>query len=175
MIQSTDLGTYIEHQGRPAIRFVRTYPHPVERVWCAITDSEELRAWFPSAVTLEQRVGGTITFSFDPNTEDSTGTVLLCEPPYRLAYTWDGDELHYELEAIGEGQCRLTFVNVLHERNTAARNGAGWAVCFAELDRALAGHPAAGPHAETATPWQPIYEAYVAAGVPSGAPIPSTS
>ena len=175
MIPPADLGTYIEHQGRPAVRFVRTYPHSIERVWSAITEPDQLRAWFPSAVTIEPRVGGIITFTFDPHTDDSTGTVLEWEPPHRLAYSWEGDELHYELEAVDDGQCRLTFINVLHERDTAARNGAGWTVCFAELDRLLAGTPADGPHGAAALPWQPIYDAYVAAGVPSGAPIPSGS
>ena len=53
MIPPADLGTYIEHQGRPAVRFVRTYPHSIERVWSAITEPDQLRAWFPSAVTIE--------------------------------------------------------------------------------------------------------------------------
>src|SRR5262249_41825335 len=38
MIDATEYGTYIEYDGRPAVRFVRTYPHPIERVWHAITD-----------------------------------------------------------------------------------------------------------------------------------------
>jgi uncharacterized protein YndB with AHSA1/START domain len=52
--QSTDLGTYFEHDGRPAVRFVRTYPHDVERVWRAITDPDELARWFPARATMEQ-------------------------------------------------------------------------------------------------------------------------
>jgi uncharacterized protein YndB with AHSA1/START domain len=175
MIESTDLGTYVEHDGRPAVRFVRTYAHPIERVWSAITDVDELSRWFPSTARIELRVGGTVTFSDDPYMEDSAGTVLACDPPRRLAYSWGGDELHYELESLGDGRCRLTLVNVLHERNAAARNAAGWTVCLAELDRSLAGERTDGPHGESAVPWQPIYDAYVAAGMPAGAEIPSAS
>ncbi len=38
----TDLGTHIEYDGRPAVRFERTFRHPVERVWRAISDPAEL-------------------------------------------------------------------------------------------------------------------------------------
>ena len=68
-VPTTDLGSYVEHEGRPAVRFVRTYPHPVERVWRAVSDPAELAHWFPSAVTVEPREGGRITFSDDPYTE----------------------------------------------------------------------------------------------------------
>jgi uncharacterized protein YndB with AHSA1/START domain len=194
-VDTTDLGTYVEHHGRPAVRFVRTYPHPVERVWQAIADADELRHWFPCSVALEQRAGGTITyFADDPNLGSGqaegeqpsgaatgpdgpavwgTGTVLVCEPPHRLAYTWGGDELHYELEEVGDGGCRLTFINVLQRADTAARSGAGWTVCLHALQRAVDGNPGDGPHGRDALPWTPIYEAYIAAGLPHGAPIPN--
>lgn len=47
-----DLGTYIEHNGRPAVRFERTYAHSVDRVWAAVSDPEELAHWFPSSVEI---------------------------------------------------------------------------------------------------------------------------
>lgn len=167
-----DLGTYIEYAGRPAVRFERTYPHPVERVWAAVTEPSDLAAWFPSAVTIEDRVGGTVTFSDDPHLDDSTGVVLGWEPPRHVSYTWGEDELHFDL-AESEGGCRLVLVNVLGDRSAAARNAAGWTVCLAELDKALAGRPGGGPHSDDTEPWQPYYEAYQAAGFPSGADIPS--
>jgi uncharacterized protein YndB with AHSA1/START domain len=173
MIDATDYGTYVEYNGRPAVCFVRTYPHPIENVWRAITESDQLRHWFPCEIAVEQRTGGTVTFEFGETMEPATGRVLVCEPPRRLGYTWGGDELHYELESLDGGRCRLTFVNVLHETNTAARSAAGWTVCLAELDRTLSGQPGDGPHGKLALEWQPIYEAYIAAGLPSGAPIPN--
>ena len=39
----TDRGTYVEHDGRPAVRFVRHYPHPAERVWAAVSEPAGLR------------------------------------------------------------------------------------------------------------------------------------
>lgn len=173
MIETTNLGTYVERDGRPAVRFVRTYRHPIQRVWSAITDTDELRHWFPSTARIELRAGGTVTFSDDQHMDDSKGTVLACEPPRRLAYSWGGDELHYELESLGDGRCRLTLINVLHERNTAARNAAGWTACLAGLDRLLAGHPGDGPHGESTMEWELVYRQYVESGMPSGAEIPS--
>jgi uncharacterized protein YndB with AHSA1/START domain len=168
----TDRGTYVEHDGRPAVRFVRRYPHPAERVWAAVSEPAGLRHWFPSSVELEQRAGGRIAFRDDPNLPASSGTVLAYDPPRRLAFTWGGDELHLTVEPDGAAACTLTLLNVLEARDTAARNAAGWAVCLAELEKHLRGDTADGPHSDAAEPWQEHYAAYVAAGVPSGAPIP---
>jgi uncharacterized protein YndB with AHSA1/START domain len=167
----TDLGSYVEHDGRPAVRFERTFPHPVERVWRAITEPDELVRWFPSAVQLEPRVGGAVSFSGDPYSEGSTGQVLAYEPPSRLSFSWGPDELHFALDAVGDG-CRLTLVNVLSDRSTASRNAGGWYVCLAELVKVLDGVPSRGPHSEDTVPWEPVYRAHVEAGLPSGAPIP---
>jgi uncharacterized protein YndB with AHSA1/START domain len=167
-----DRGTYVEHDGRPAVRFTRRYPHPAERVWAAVSEPAGLKHWFPSQVELEHRVGGRIAFRGDPNMpEETSGTVLAYDPPRALAFTWGGDELHLTVEPDGPGACTFTLVNVLEARDTAARNAAGWTVCLAELDVHLQG----GPPSASPEPWQELYAAYVAAGVPSGAPIPSPS
>jgi len=163
-------GTYVEHDGRPAVRFVRSYPHPVERVWTALTDPEELGHWFPSSVRMEQRAGGTVTFDGDPHAAPSTGTVLVFDPPRRLAYTWGGDELRFELTPLVAG-CRLTFTTLLEGPDTAARNAAGWEVCLEALDSALGGGTPTTPAGPTPA-WRRHFDAYVAAGVPSGAPVP---
>ncbi|MCW2541100.1 MAG: toxin [Frankiales bacterium] len=170
-----NLGTYLEFDGRPAIQFEREYPYPTERVWSAITEPSELLSWFPSSVAIELKVGGSIQFSDDPNLESMTGTVLACEPPVHLAYTWGGDQLHFQLASLPDDGCRLTLTNVLSAQDTAARNAAGWSVCLAELDKHLSGMASAGPHSDDAEPFQPYYDAYLAAGVPTGAPIPANT
>lgn len=169
-----DLGTYLEYDGRPAVRFERTYPHPIERVWSAITDPDDLSAWFPSSVRMESHVGGEIAFSDDPNLEPSTGQILAYEPPHRLAYTWEGDELHFWLDATEHG-CALVMVNVLDARDTAARNAAGWTLCLTALDARLADTTLAESHVGSEAPWRPIYDQHVAAGLPHGAAIPGES
>jgi uncharacterized protein YndB with AHSA1/START domain len=170
-----DLGTYIEHDGRPAVRFVREYAHPVDRVWTAISDPGELAHWFPSQARIQPRAGGTVVFSGDPHQGDTSGVVLAWEPPHRLAFSWGDDELHFLLERVDGGACRLTLVNVLGDRSAAARNAGGWFVCLAELTKRLDGVPSRGPHSEDTEPWEPVYRAHVEAGLPAGAPVPDVA
>ncbi len=170
---ASDLGTYVEHEGRPAVRFVRTYAHPADRLWAAISEPGELVHWFPSNVELEPQVGGAVRFTGDPYMEGMTGVVLTYEPPRRLAFTWGADELHFTVDPVDDGSSRLTLVNVLDDRSTAARNASGWHVCLAELAKRLDGVPSRGPHGEDTEPFEPVYQAHVDAGLPSGAPIPT--
>jgi uncharacterized protein YndB with AHSA1/START domain len=163
----------MEIDGRPAVQFDRVYPHPLERVWAAISEPAELAHWFPSNVSIEAREGGKVEFSGDPHMDDKPGTVLRYDPPRHLAFTWGGDELRLDLEPADDGGCRFTLTNLLAERDTAARNASGWAVCLGELDKALRGESAGGPHSSDALPFQPLYDAHVSAGLPWGAEIPT--
>lgn len=166
-----DRGTLIDHDGRPALRFRRSYPHLPEHVWIMITDPSELAHWFPGAVTLEPRVGGAMTFA-DPNLPSTTGRVLAFDRPHRFAFTWADDEVHLELEPEGDGGCRLTLIDVLDVRDAAARNAAGWSVCLDDLDKLVAGQTAAAQPSSSDASWQDHYDAYVELGWPRGAPIP---
>ncbi|WP_371563702.1 SRPBCC family protein [Streptomyces canus] len=160
-------GTYLTlDDGGPAVRFVRTYDHPVARVWQFVTDADELAHWFPSRAEIELRPGGTIKFSGDPHMEDSTGRVIALDEPRHLSFAWGGDELHFDLEPLDEKRTRFTLTNVLSAADTAARNGAGWDVCLAGLDARAHGRSLEEPQ------WKELYQAYVDAGVPSGAPVP---
>lgn len=166
-------GTYLTlDDGRPAVRFSRTYDHPVDRVWHFVTDPDELQQWFPSRAEMELRPGGTVRFTGDPNMPGSTGRVLAVDPPRHLAFAWGGDELRFDLEAVGDRRTRFTLTNVLGEADTAARNGAGWEVCLAALDAKARGERFEGAHAGMSAPWKEFYDAYLGAGVPSGAPVP---
>ncbi len=119
---------------------------------------------------MKPEVGGTIEFTGDG--PPSSGTILVYEPPTRLAYSWGENELRFELEPIGDHGCRLTLIDVLpaqeHRRSQCRR----LEVCLAELDKHVAGDVAAGPHSGTREAWREHYDSYVAAGMPSGAEIP---
>jgi uncharacterized protein YndB with AHSA1/START domain len=56
---------------------------PIEAVWKAIADGEELTRWFVQEASVEPRVGGTITISWDGE-EKSSGTIEVWEPNRRL-------------------------------------------------------------------------------------------
>ncbi|GGI96990.1 SRPBCC family protein [Streptomyces brasiliensis] len=166
-------GTYLTlGDGRPAVRFSRTYDHPIDRVWHFVTNPGELAQWFPSRAEMELRPGGTIRFSGDPNMPESTGQVLAVDPPRHLSFDWGGDELRFDLEELDEARTRFTLTNVLAAEDTAARNGAGWEVCLAALDVKVHGERFEGAHAGPSAPWKEFYDGYLEAGVPSGAPVP---
>ncbi|MFF7898638.1 SRPBCC family protein [Streptomyces sp. NPDC088817] len=166
-------GTFLRlGDDRPALRFTRIHGHPVDRVWHFVTDPGELAQWFPFRAEMDLRPGGAIAFRGETGAEEFTGTVLAVDPPRHLSFEWGDGELHFDLEEIDDRHTRFTLTDVLATEDTAARNGAGWEVCLAALDARARGERFEGPHAGVHAPWKGFYEAYVAAGVPSGAPIP---
>ena len=165
-------GTYLEIDGRPALRFERSLRHSTERVWRAITDPAEIHRWFPAAVEYEPRVGARMSFRFeDPGAPPTEGEVTELDPPRLFAFAWGGEQLRFELEPDGGG-CRLLFTHFLSERIQAARDAAGWEMCLSELDRLLAGEAAEGPGIGATPAWRELYDKYVASGLPSGAEVP---
>jgi uncharacterized protein YndB with AHSA1/START domain len=126
---------------KPAVRLERWLPDPPAVVWRAITERDQLKAWFPCDVIVEGgrwEVGAAITFPFPAEVIEMTltGTVLAADEPKLLSYTWGEDEiLRFELYPDGDGT-RLVLTDQL-QADWAARNAAGWEEC---LDR-LAGLP----------------------------------
>src|SRR3954466_4132375 len=95
-------GTYEEIGGRPTVRFERTYPHPVEAVWRAVTEPGELARWFPATVTVDLRPGGAMSFDFgDGMVLD--GVVTELDAPRVFAFRWGNEDLRFELEARDGG------------------------------------------------------------------------
>jgi uncharacterized protein YndB with AHSA1/START domain len=171
-------GTYVTIDGRPAVRFERRYEHPVEKVWRAVTEPDELVHWFPAQVSVDLRLGGAVRFEFRPEDQvpDGAGEVTELDPPRRFAFTWDKELLQFELEPEDGGSaCRFRLTHLLSESDTAARNAAGWEVCLADLQERLEGADNAAPSSEATSEWEQHYEAYIERGFPSGAPIPGRS
>jgi len=162
-------GILIEIGGRPALRFERRYPHPIERVWRAITEPSEMARWFPSNVEGERAMGAELTFVDDaqraaareagePTRADGPpfrGRVVVYDPPKVFAFTWGTELLRFELRADGDATV-LTFTQLLSHQSIAARNGSGWHACFAALDALL---DAPAPAIDD---WRAIYDDYVA-------------
>jgi uncharacterized protein YndB with AHSA1/START domain len=159
-------GTYETIDDRPALRFERRLNHPVERVWRAISDPEELKAWFPSAVSGEMAPGSELTFTFEQGEAPPMhGAVTEHDPPRVLAFDWGDDHLRFELEPAAGGTI-LRFTCLLDARDKAARDAAGWHFCLDRLEAALGG---AAPDDEA---WRELYVEYERQGLPTGAPVP---
>jgi uncharacterized protein YndB with AHSA1/START domain len=167
-------GTFETIDGRAAVRFERNLRHPVEAVWAAVTEPDELAHWFPSAVAFDALASGAgITFTFPPDAggEVLRGEVLRAEAPRRLVFTWAGATIDIALDPIADGT-RLTFVHLLEAADEAARTAAGWDVCLEQLERALGGEDVAAPGGTPTPEWRERYAAYEARGFPAGAPVP---
>jgi len=165
-------GAYDTIENRPALRFERRLSHPVEVVWRAITESDELEQWFPSRVEVDElRPGAEMTFRFENMPLDApstmTGSVTGFDPPRLFEFYWGEDHLRFELEPAGDAACVLRLTVLLDSRDKAARDGAGWHVCLDRLGRQLAGEEPGGRDN-----WRSLYEEYQRRGAPAGAPIP---
>jgi len=97
------------------IRIMRTLPGPIERIWTYLTDPEKRSRWFAGG-PMELRVGGKVELFFQHKNiaPDETppekfkhvqdpgfkmpGTILRCEPPRVLSYTFDDNsDVTFEL------------------------------------------------------------------------------
>lgn len=134
-------GKVISVGDRIGVRWERRLRHPPEKVWRAITEAKEMKAWFPSAVLGDRRTGATLKFDFgDPTMPLMEGKVIAWDPPRLFEYTWGDDLLRFELTPL-DGGCLLVFTTVLPDRAEASRNATGWQMCLANLTRALDGEP----------------------------------
>lgn len=83
---------------RWTIEYLRTYPHPIERVWRAITDPKEFGQWFIRG-EIELREGGAFKF----HSGDWTGRVAAIDPPRRIRFGDDLSWFEYALREVAEG------------------------------------------------------------------------
>lgn len=141
-----DLGRVSREADGFVVRFERLLPHPRERVWRAITESEHLAHWLPCDIVGERRAGADITLPFWPPhveryqipTPVMSGHIEAWDPPARFEWWWDADRLRFELEEIAGGT-RLRFTTwVGPDPDGAARTAAGYHVCLLNLETVLA-------------------------------------
>lgn len=123
---------FLDSPTQPSIRLTRTYDHPVDRVWRAITTSDNLKHWFPCEVDIELEPAGVVRFGFGGD-----GQVREIEPPHRLVFTWDEDLLEFQLASSAVGTV-LTLTHHFGDRAGAASFATGWEQCFAALEAVLA-------------------------------------
>jgi uncharacterized protein YndB with AHSA1/START domain len=133
--------------GRYALRFERHLPHPRAKVWRALTDKAELRAWFVSVVDydrtdFEPAVGAELTFAYTTGAAEGHGEVTGYDPPKLLEYTWDGETLRWELAEDGEDACTLVFVTTFDDESMSGPLSDGWSAGLDQLANHLREHPA---------------------------------
>jgi uncharacterized protein YndB with AHSA1/START domain len=148
------LGTLgVTDDGRFALRFERRLLHPQAKVWRAITETDQLRAWFVQILDYDRLrfdLAPGAELAFVPKAEHEAmgighGRVTRFDPPNLLEYTWDSETLRWELEPDGDAACRLVFTNIFDDRGSGAALGAGWHAGLDLLEASLDGREADPP------------------------------
>lgn len=133
--------------GQSVLRFERRLAHPIERVWAALTEPDQLISWWGEA-ELELTVGGRFVMRW-LNTDEAGqrftmhATITRLEPPYLLETSGDAHGvLRWELRSDDAGGTVLSFsstVDVPEEFRTQTL--AGWHYHLDALAAHLAGRP----------------------------------
>jgi uncharacterized protein YndB with AHSA1/START domain len=131
---------FVSVDGRPTVRVERDYPHPIVKVWKAVTMPEHLDRWFPSPVEVDLRPGGDMRFGAFGGDPAATGTVEIVEAPRRLAFTWGNDRLTFELTDKGDATT-FTLTHTFDDRFGAPSFATGWGICLKSLRNVLADAP----------------------------------
>jgi uncharacterized protein YndB with AHSA1/START domain len=143
---------------------VRELRHSPEKVWQAITDPAHLREWAPFEADGSLGTAGAtvkLTTVGAPTPHITETTVTRADAPKVLEYTWGGNDMRWELEALGGGT-RLTLWTSI-DRRFISMGAAGWHICLDVLDRLLAGRPIGrivGPEAMKFGGWQRLHAEY---------------
>jgi uncharacterized protein YndB with AHSA1/START domain len=105
----SELARFIDHW---TVEYVRVYPHPIERVWRAISDPREISVWFWEA-RFDFRVGG--SFAFGPEGSDLFGVFDAIDPPRFIRFKGPSPAqnpegyFQFALDAVAAGT-KVTFV-----------------------------------------------------------------
>ena len=139
------------------VRLERLLPGPIERVWRYLTDSSLRQTWLASGA-MELAPGGSVTMTWnndslsdEPTPErfvkhegsTMTGTVLACEAPRLLVYTWpQGEaltEVRFELETRDDAVLLVLTHSKLVTDARIRGVSAGWTAHLEVLRQRLAG------------------------------------
>ena len=137
----TPTGSVIRDDGGVRLEFVRTYPDPIERVWAAVTDSDELGKWYgtwrgdPASGTVELA-------SIEGGGEYKPIEIVECRAPRRVAVVistpYGSMPLSITLSEA-HGVTTLVFVHRLAEPYDSTSFGPGWHYYLDRLGATLSG------------------------------------
>ena len=129
-------------------------PAPPERVWRALTQADQLAAWFGTHASIDLRPGGEVVFTWDGSTGPrgvNRGVIEIVDPPRRFAFRWQSQpedvpmtlvEFTLERHPLGT-RLRVVesgFASLPPELRQRAcqRNTEGWARELTELEGFMA-------------------------------------
>jgi uncharacterized protein YndB with AHSA1/START domain len=120
-------------------RFV-DLPSPVERVWRAVSDADEIARWFPNrSATLDLEPGGTGLFIWDGHGPFTIVVEALDEPHY-LAWSWGHEPgatattlVEWRLAATETGTRLTVTESGIRTPDHFTENSEGWDEELAQL------------------------------------------
>jgi uncharacterized protein YndB with AHSA1/START domain len=147
--------------GRHFLRFERRFAHPIERVWAALTEPEQLKLWFNAdEIELDLVEGGRFSTRVTGPSElvaaivqeageaalETQDTVVRVQPPRLFEHTFGGSAtsvVRWELQPDGDGcLLRLSHTEPIDFQDEhASRDLAGWHDLLAQLASMLEGRP----------------------------------
>lgn len=142
--------------GKPQLHFARVLDFPLERVWKALTTSEEVSSWFTKA-EVDLREGGTYTLDFSQYGHEGLYPykILKLDPPHVVEFQFgehEDDIVRWELFADGNRTLLILTNRFSSSADTAGQLG-GWHYHLDRLPSYLSGEPDPRPadHAATVT------------------------
>jgi uncharacterized protein YndB with AHSA1/START domain len=151
-------GTIEAQDGNYIFRYERELPHPIERVWQAITDPAEIAIWMGARPEIDLHPGGRYV-THHGNGMTVVDRIERVEPPRLFQHTFwlelnPSALVTWELSPTATG-CRLTLTHRMTHADVKAaansvakgdslalilsRNAAGWHQLLDKLEARLAG------------------------------------
>ena len=161
-----------EHDGQPAHAVIatRSYPTDIDDAWDALTSAERIPRWF-MPIEGELRLGG--RYQLQGN---AGGTITECEPPRRLALTWEfagqTSWVYVTLSEEGEDSTQLVLEHVailtdeylkFWDQFGPGAVGVGWDLSILGLAEHLETGESVAPEASKEWTSSDNYREYVAA------------
>jgi uncharacterized protein YndB with AHSA1/START domain len=144
------------------LKFERKSKHSAERVWKAITDSDELTKWMRYPIKVDLKRGGTFFADFAPD-DPIDGVITTLDPGKVFAYSWGRSVVEWTVEPDGDGS-KYTFIHQGLERFEGDEGMyAGWHAFLDALDLHMEGKHMSKE--EDAAEWErlkPIYKEVLA-------------
>lgn len=172
-------GTFTTTSDGWRLRFARDLNHPVEKVWAALTETDQMKDWLSKDAHFDFKVGGRVSM----NDHEIESTITAFEAPKLIEYGWDGPHwqggtVRWELAPTSNGT-RLTLTHDLpamseqeaeefKERFEGLPEGweprsstlAGWHSILDRLEAAVDGNPIA----DDIDKWRELNERYQKVG-----------
>jgi hypothetical protein len=160
------LGEFVD---RDTMRFVRDYPHPVQRVWDALVTPEQMSVWWMPCEMLEAREGGRYVLRSPIGNATFKGRIKEFRPPNLIDFS---GVTRFELFEH-EGGCRLVLTLKRWPNGWNPVSLAGFHGWLEQLRLHLAGHRKEEiDKLVTLWPWVfPAYEYLISLNVADGAKV----